>query len=144
MADSFLGLSRQCPQCKTAAPIWDTVCIECGWRILSPTWVKFAGIFFAIVGAGIAGTLIYIMWWMAGVMLHNSDPGVKNHFTGTPLQAVLIFALLSAVAMFGLTYLAMGVWWIMRATRSALIIRLGVFGYAIVIVGFALLQWWAN
>ena len=144
MAKFFLGLSRECQECGHHAPIWDTVCIECGNRILGRNWVKFGGIFFLISGAGIAGTLIYIMWWMAGVMLHNGDPGAKNHFTGTHLQAVGIFALLSAVAMFGITYVAMGTWWILRATRSSLIIKLGVFGYVVVTVGFVLLQWWSD
>ena len=144
MAKPFPGLSRRCQKCDTPAPIWDSVCLQCGYHMLSPRWLKFGGTFFVISGVGIAGTLIYIMWWMAGVMLHNGDPDARNHFTGNALQATGIFALLSAVAMFGITYVAMGIWWIMRSTRSPIIIRIGVLGYVLVTVGFALLQWWSS
>jgi hypothetical protein len=112
--------------------------------MLPSGWLKFAGTILLILGTGIAGTLIYVMWWMAGVMLHNSDPDAVNHFNGTPLTATGIFALLAAVAMIGVTYVAIGIWWVLRGTRSRLLIQMGVLGYLIVTVGFALLQWWSN
>ena len=140
MHRSFLGVSRHCQRCGAASPIWDSVCLDCGHRMLPSGWLKFVGTFFVITGTGIAGTLIYIMWWMAGVMLHNSPESV-NRFNGTPLQAVGIFALLSAVTMFGVTSVAIGIWWILRGTRSHVIIRIGVIGYVLITVGFAILQW---
>jgi hypothetical protein len=141
---SFLGLSRDCPKCGTVAPIWDTVCIACGCRILPSGWVKFGGITFVIIGVGLTATLVWLMWWIAGVMIHTNDPGVTNRYTGTRLQAAGIFALLSAVCMFGITYTAIGIWWIMRATRSHLLIRLGIAGYVVIMLGFAVLQWAAD
>jgi hypothetical protein len=108
--------------------------------MLPSGWLKFGGTFFVIAGTGIAGTLIYIMWWMAGVMLHTS-PEAPNRFNGTPLQGLGIFALLSAVTMLGVTYIAIGIWWILRGTKSHVIIRIGVIGFVVITVGFAILQW---
>jgi hypothetical protein len=109
--------------------------------MLSPRWLRFGGTFFLISGTGIAGTLIYIMWWMAGVMLYDSPDG-RDRFTGTPLQAVGIFALLSAITMFGLTYVMMGIWWILRGTRNPWIIRIGMTLYFLLAFGFVILQLW--
>jgi hypothetical protein len=108
--------------------------------MLTPGWLRFGGTLFVIMGTGIAGTLLYILWWMVGVWINNGDPNAKNHFTGTPLQAVGIFALLSAVIMFGVTYIAMGVWWILRGTRNPWILRAGWLGYLLMALAFAVLQ----
>jgi hypothetical protein len=138
---SFLGVSRRCQKCDAASPIWESVCLDCGHRMLPSGWLKFGGTLFIIMGTGIAGTLIYIMWWMAGVMLNNG-PDARDRFTGTPLQAVGIFALLSAVTMFGVTYVMMGAWWILRGTRSPWIIRIGMAVYFLLTFGFVILQLW--
>jgi hypothetical protein len=112
--------------------------------MLPSWWLKGVGTFFVISGIGISITFLYIIWWMAGVMLHSGDPGAVNRYTGTRLQAVGIFALMSAVLMFGVTSLAMGVWWIMRTARNPWIIRIGIFVYMFVALGFAVLQFWMD
>lgn len=144
MQRSFLGLSRECQNCGAAAPIWDTACVDCGNHILSSSWVRMGGIIFIVIGVGLTATIGYLMWWIARVMAHSGDPGAVNRFTGTPLQGVVIFAILSAVCMFGITYTAMGVWWLLRATRNPWILRTGWIGYLLIAAAYAIMQLWMD
>lgn len=103
--------------------------------------MRITGPFFLLVGVGIAATLAYVVFFMARALLRNSMSSTPRYM-GSPLELTGAFAIVSAACFIGITFAAIGVWQILRGTRSHHLIRLGTYSWILVVVAFALLQWW--
>jgi hypothetical protein len=104
-------------------------------------WLKITGPILIVLGAGIAGTLGYVTWWMAGVMMRGNDPTASTRWTGNAWQAIAALSITTAVSSLGVMFVAIGVGQVLRATRSASLIRLATIGYFVAFLAYAIVLW---
>jgi hypothetical protein len=65
-----------------------------------------------------------IMILIANIMARTGKPGSTVSFSGGPLEAAMIFAVLGLVCVFGLTGLVGGIWQIKYGKRNRNLIRI--------------------
>lgn len=104
-------------------------------------WLRIVGPILILLGSAIAGTLGYIVYWMARTMMHSSDPGATERFTGTKLEATASFAIVLAVCMVGVMFVGIGVGQLIRATRSHMLLGVVKYGYVLVLLMYVVLLW---
>jgi hypothetical protein len=104
-------------------------------------WLRIIGPTLIVLGTGIAGTLGYITYWMATVMLRGNDPTATTRYTGNAWQAIAALSITTAVSSLGVMFMAIGLGQLMRATRSVYLIRAVTFAYFVALLAFAIVQW---
>jgi hypothetical protein len=128
-----------CRSCGWQTHKFISVCEKCGGSMLSRRWARrFGGV---LVVLGLVLTLgLGCLLWMLGPQLMN--PGRSfggTRFTGTPLQALGVFAILGGVFAFGATTMVYGVWQMSTGRRNMRVVY-GMFGViaAVVVIASAL------
>ena len=126
----YQGLSacdHICPQCGARLRMWRNTCSRCGKKIRADSALRKMGIAILILGLGLSGVISYLAWVVALVMRHSGDPGATMRFTGTPLQAVMIFGVFGFVLLVGLTLLAGGVFQIVYCRKNTYATKVALF-----------------
>ena len=145
----YQGLSacdHICPQCGARLRVWLNTCSRCGKKIPANSALRKMGIAILILGLGLCGVISYLAWAVALVMRHSGDPGATMRFTGTPLQAVMIFGVFGFVFLVGLTLLAGGVFQVAYGRKSQYLTRVALFWYTViwVLYGIAVAADWVE
>lgn len=104
-------------------------------------WLRIIAPILILLGTGIAGTLGYVTYWMATVMLRGNDPTASTRYTGNAWQAIAALSITTAVSTIGVMFIAIGVGQLFRATRSTSLIRFVTFAYFVALLAFAVAQW---
>jgi hypothetical protein len=90
--------------------------------MLSRRWARRFGGVLVVLGLALAIGLGYLLWIMGPMLL---NPGVSyggTRFSGTRLQALLVFAVLGSVFLFGVLATCYGFWQIFTGARSMKVI----------------------
>lgn len=121
-----------CRSCGWQTHKFISVCEKCGGSMLSKRWARrFGGVLF-VLGLGLTIGLGYLLWILAPQLLNPGRSFGGSRFSGTPLQALGVFVMLSSVLAFGATTLAYGAWSMGTGRRNVpLVFRIfGVTGVA--------------
>jgi hypothetical protein len=84
-------------------------CPKCNRRLQNSQQLRVRGIALVVLGLCLSLGMAYLIWVMAITMRHKVG-GPASSFTGTPRDAALIFGILGAVLVFGITSLSTGLW----------------------------------
>lgn len=127
-------LRQTCPNCAFRSPAWTDECVQCDRRLVPPDRLRTWGFVYLGLGAVLTAAGAYLIVLVGGIMARSGDPGATTRFTGTPLQAALVFAALAFVLSVGLLGLAMGGWQVTRGRRHPGLVRLALVLYAILML----------
>lgn len=136
-------LNATCDRCGGVVPYWGDSCSRCGKVAHPPQRLRIMGGIYLLVGSGLSAVMIYIIYVLAYVMQHSKDPGVKWRFSGTPLDMVWIFAVLSVPLLVGVTLVLTGLWQLRYGRRNLQLVKV-TFVWFYVLLGGALLAQGAN
>ena len=123
-----------CRSCGWQTHKFVSVCERCGGSMLSRRWARrFGGFIFALC-LPLALGMGYLIWRLAPQLLH---PGVSfngNRFSGTPLQALMVFAVLGGVLAFGVLGALYGLSMMRTGMRNlrAIYALIGLVGVAVI------------
>jgi hypothetical protein len=121
-----------CMKCnfETTEPF--THCPQCGRRMLNSSKVRMLGWLLVCLG----GFLVVMMAAITILIAVNF-----SHFTGTAIQATLMFVLFAVIIAFGLLSLAAGTWQIKHGKRNKTIMFIGMgLGFLLVLTTLATLR----
>jgi uncharacterized paraquat-inducible protein A len=115
---------RSCYSCdyETVEPVID--CPRCGHLLRTARQVRRLGWVLAAMGLFLVLFMTGIMILIANIMARTGKPGSTESFSGGPLEAAMIFAVLGLVWVFGLTGLVGGIWQIKHGKRNRKLIRI--------------------
>jgi hypothetical protein len=120
-----------CYKCDYEGSITLIHCPQCGRLLHTDRQVRRSGWVLAGIGAILALFMSGLIILIAYIMAQSANPESTTRFSGTRLEAAMIFAILGLVWMFGLTALAGGIWQIKYGRRNRRLIQV------ILLLGFA-------
>ncbi|TYT24895.1 hypothetical protein FZO89_00595 [Luteimonas viscosa] len=126
-------LSR-CGRCRYCTHRYASTCPECGGGMISRRWIRRLGAVLVVLGAVLAVGMTVLLARLAPML---ANPGVeieRMRFSGSPAQAVLVWAVLGAVWVFGTTITAQGAFQ-MATGRRDLRVLLALAGIATLACG---------
>ena len=128
-----------CRSCGWQTHKFISACEKCGGSMLSKRWARRFGGVLVVLGLALTLGLGYLIWQLAPTLL---KPGVSvggTRFTGTPLQALAVFAVLGGVFAFGAAAMVYGAWQVSTGRRNMRAIS-GMIGViaAVVVVAMAM------
>jgi hypothetical protein len=136
-------LNATCDRCGGVVPYWGDSCSRCGKVVHPPHRLRIMGGIYLLVGAGLSGVMVYIIYVLAYIMRHSRDPGAKVHFNGNALQAVMVFAILSVPLLVGVTLVLTGLWQLRYGRRNLKLVKV-TFVWFYLLIGASLLIQGAN
>ena len=127
-----------CRACGWQTHKYTSVCERCGGSMLSKRWARRFGGVLVVLGLALAIGLGYLLWIMGPMLL---NPGVSyggTRFSGTRLQALLVFAVLGSVFLFGVLTTGYGLWQMFTGARNmkAVSAMVGLIAVAVVVAVF--------
>jgi hypothetical protein len=123
------GMVHTCPQCAQQAPSWMDFCPSCEARISNPGRIRVLGWILIVIGTGLVVGMGYLIAVIYRIVQGSNDPAATTRFTGTPAQALMIYAVLGVVLLFGMVAVAGGAWQARYGTRNPHLVKM-VLGFA--------------
>jgi len=107
-----------CIACGYQTHQYRSQCPQCGGGMMTRRWARRFGAFLVACGLFISGLIGTVIYHVAPLLLHAGRSIDGTRFSGTPLQALAVAAVLAAVMGFGLTTLSYGAWQVATGRRS--------------------------
>jgi hypothetical protein len=98
------------------------------------------GAIYLVLGLALSGGILYLMMVIANIMRHSGDPHATTRFNGTPLQAVMVFGVLSFPLLVGITSILMGVSQLRQGRRNPKLVRVAMLWYLVLAASALLIQ----
>lgn len=128
---------HNCPQCARPVNSWLDYCPECSVRISSPGRIRALGWMLLVVGTGLSAGVAYLLVVIHRIIQGSADPDATTRFTGTAAQALMVYALLTVVLLFGIVAVASGAWQVRYGVRNPRLVKI-VLGFAAVFIGIGM------
>jgi len=108
-------------------------CERCGGSLLSRRWARRFGVLLIVLGAALCGGIGFLLWQLAGPLLHPGQTAGGLRFSGSRATALVVWTVLGGVGAFGLAALVNGVWQVATGRRHPRMIQvaLGLAGLSI-------------
>jgi cytochrome b len=91
-----------------------------------------------VIGTGLVAGMAYLIIVIARIIAQSDDPNATSRFTGTPMQALMVYAILGLVLVFGVVSVVAGAWQVRYGTRNPWLVKL-VLGLAAIFVSLGVL-----
>ena len=132
------AMVQTCPQCQSQAQSWVDNCPQCGLLLSRPSRVRALGWALMVIGTGLVAGMAYLIIVIARIIAQSDDPNATSRFTGTPMQALMVYAILGLVLVFGVVSVVAGAWQVRYGTRNPWLVKL-VLGLAAIFVSLGVL-----
>lgn len=124
-----------CQHCGYRTHAYRSTCPECGGSLLSRRWTRRFGMVLIALGAVITVAMGVVLVKLTPMLAHPGVDQGGTRFDGTPLQALMVWAILAAVFVFGATATGLGFWQVLTGKRNlrAAMLMLGIFSALVTI-----------
>jgi hypothetical protein len=131
----------RCWQCGFETHRLVSACPKCGATMQSRRWSRRFGAVLAVLGLGLTAMMVVVVRVLLPTLMRAIEQPGSPGFTGTPMQAVMVLAILGAVLVFGLTSTSYGLFQLFTGRRALWPVKvlLGIFG-GLYVVGL-LIDW---
>jgi hypothetical protein len=126
-----------CRSCAWQTHKFTSVCERCGGSMLSRRWARRYGGVLLVLGLALAGGLGFLLWHLGPQLLQPGRTFNGSRFSGTPLQALGVFAILGGVFAFGVVTTVYGAWQIGTGRRNMRVVY-GMIGVMVVVLAIAI------
>ncbi|MCB9850527.1 MAG: hypothetical protein H6817_07460 [Phycisphaerales bacterium] len=124
----------ECMSCGYKTHALRSHCPKCGCSLQSRRWSRRFGFALTLCGLVVSGTMGYILYRVAPMLLNPGQSTNGTTFSGTATQGKLFLGIMGLVLAFGLIVLFYGLWQISTGRRHPRIIAFVVFIFAILCV----------
>lgn len=125
-----------CWRCGAQTFRYVSSCPKCGAGMLSRRWARRFGGVLVLLGLPLALGVGWLLWWMLPMLMNPGVEFTSGRFGGSPAQARMVIAIMSAVTVFGLLTIGNGLWQLvtgkrnLKAVAAMLVVAGGLFVFA--------------
>ena len=120
---------RVCPQCNEIVNTAETVCADCGRKMMPVSRIKMLGWLSLGCGVFLIGLMGWLSFWIYNAIARSGEPG-QGTFRGGPEVIGFIIVVFGLVLTFGLFAVISGLWQIVYGKRnkflSLIVMMLGI------------------
>lgn len=123
-------IPRVCPKCNEIVNTSETVCINCGRKMMPASRIRMLGWLSFGCGVFLVGLMSWLSFWIYNAITRSGEPG-QGTFRGGPEVIAFIIVVFGLVLTFGLFAIITGLWQIIYGKRNK------VLTFIVMILGIA-------